>query len=290
MKHFFARQVTANDKTGNFTDLCYEVNNGEIHHIDSISAIILGDVHFGHHDEKVIKTTLDFMIKVIPNHVILHDIFDGNSISHHELADPFVQYGKEINGTNDLEKEIDTMLACLVPFDKFKNVVVVRSNHDDFIDRWLKKEDWKKQPSPKNSRLYMKFSDILLGQYADNPDNVQGIIPYLINKVFPRFITLGRSASYKVKGWELGQHGDVGANGSRGSLLNYRKLNTKIVVGHYHSPGRKDGAIAVGTSTHLRVGYNQGPSSWLQSHVIIHNDGRAQHINFIDGEFTTFKY
>jgi len=154
----------------------------------------------------------------------------------------------------------------------------------------LKKEDWKKQPSPKNSRLYMKFSDILLGQHADNPDNVQGIIPYLINKVFPKFITLGRSASYKVKGWELGQHGDVGANGSRGSLLNYRKLNTKIVVGHYHSPGRKDGAIAVGTSTHLRVGYNQGPSSWLQSHVIIHNDGRAQHINFIDGEFTTFKY
>jgi hypothetical protein len=67
-------------------------------------------------------------------------------------------------------------------------------------------------------------------------------------------------------------------------------LNTKIVVGHYHSPGRKDGALAVGTSTHLRVGYNEGPSSWLQSHVIIHNDGRAQHINFIDGEFTTFKY
>ena len=63
-------------------------------------------------------------------------------------------------------------------------------------------------------------------------------------------------------------------------------LNTKIIVGHYHSPGRKDGAIAVGTSTHLRVGYNNGPSSWLQSHVIIHNNGKAQHINFIDGEFT----
>ena len=57
-------------------------------------------------------------------------------------------------------------------------------------------------------------------------------------------------------------------------------MNTKIVVGHYHSPGRKDGALAVGTSTKLRVGYNNGPSSWLQTHVIIHNDGRAQHIIF----------
>lgn len=82
---------------------------------------------------------------------------------------------------------------------------------------------------------------------------------------------------------------DMGANGSRGSLLQFRKLNTKIVVGHYHSPGRKDGALAVGTSTRLRVGYNNGPSSWLQSHVIIHKDGRAQHVNFINGKYTSLK-
>jgi hypothetical protein len=56
--------------------------------------------------------------------------------------------------------------------------------------------------------------------------------------MFTQTITLGRSSSYQVKGWELGQHGDVGANGSRGSLLQFRKL-TKIIVGHYHSPGRK---------------------------------------------------
>jgi hypothetical protein len=48
-----------------------------------------------------------------------------------------------------------------------------------------------------------------------------------------------------------------------------------------------DGALAVGTSTTLRVNYNIGPSSWLQSHVIIQQDGKAQHLNFINGEFTT---
>jgi hypothetical protein len=134
------------------------------------------------------------------------------------------------------------------------------------------------------------LSDILLEQYANNYHNVKGVIPALINKAYPKFITLDRRSSYKVKGgWELGQHGDIGSNGSRGSLLQFRKLNTKIVVGHYHTPGRKDGAIAVGTSTSLRVGYNLGPSTWLQSHVIIHNDGRAQHVNFINGEYTTFK-
>ncbi len=135
----------------------------------------------------------------------------------------------------------------------------------------------------------MDLSARLLKQYGKGEEHVIGVIPELIRERFPKFITLGRSASYKVKEWELGQHGDYGANGSRGSLLQFRKLNTKIVVGHYHSPGRKDGALAVGTSTRLRVGYNNGPSSWLQSHVIIHKDGRAQHVNFINGKYTSLK-
>ena len=73
-------------------------------------------------------------------------------------------------------------------------------------------------------------------------------------------------------------------------------MNTKIIIGHYHTPGRKDGALAVGTSTTLKMGYNEkGTSSWLQSHVIVHKDGKAQHINFIRDRkkntlgFTTIK-
>jgi len=287
---FFIRQVTADDKTGAFSDLFYRVENGKVNNIKSIEAIVLGDIHFGHHDPQILTKTLTLMEKIKPNHVILHDVFDGDSISHHQMKNPFIQYGKEKAGTNDLQKELDMMMEGLKPFNKFKNVVIVRSNHDDFLDRWLQNEDWKKQPTPKNYRLYMQLADRLLEQYGNDMDNVAGVIPALIKEKFPKFITLGRSASYKVKGnWELGQHGDIGASGSRGSLLQFRRLNTKIVVGHYHSPGRKDGALAVGTSTKLRVGYNKGASAWLQSHVIIHDDGRAQHISFINGEFTTFK-
>lgn len=314
---FYARQVTADDE-GNFNDLCYNVKfKGERKELKfetpvgkilwisdhcgdepfswvgktkvkkniGVEAIILGDLHFGHHDQEVLDETLVFMDKLPPKHVVLHDVFDGRSISHHEMKDPFRQYQKELTKENDLELEVDEMLTGLEVFRKYKNVLIVRSNHDDFLDRWLKNEDWKKQPTAKNSLLYMEYSTMLLKQYATG--EVKGVIPEVINNKFPHFITMGRSSSYKVKGWELAQHGDVGSNGSRGSLQQFRKLNTKIVVGHYHSPGRKDNVLAVGTTTKLRVGYNQGPSSWLQSHVIIHNDGKPQHINFINGGFTT---
>lgn len=285
---FFARQVTATED-GDFCDLYYSVtydqekNLGKVNLNRKIAAAILGDLHFGQHDPVVIDKTLELLQSLKPDHVVLHDVFDGLSINHHEAGDPFIQYRREIEGTNSLKKEVDDMLEGLKKFENF-SVVVVRSNHDDFLDRWLKSTDWRKATTLKNSIEYMEFSALLLKGEAP-----KGIIPHLINKKFPNFITLGRSDSFVIKGWELGQHGDIGSNGSRGSLLQFRKMNTKIVVGHYHSPGRKDGALSVGTSTKLRINYNLGPSSWLQSHVIIHENGKAQHINFINGEFTTFK-
>jgi hypothetical protein len=288
-EHFFARQVTACDN-GSFSDLFYRVEYSElgqepvISRNESVAALILGDLHYGQHDEAVINKTLSLCKALKPDHIVLHDVFDGLSINHHEIKDPFIQYKREMDGSNSLKSEIDSMLTGLESFKDY-NVVVVRSNHDDFLDRWLKATDWRKAPTLKNSLEYMEFSALLLRGDAPN-----GVIPYLINKKFPNFKTLGRSDSFVIKGWELGQHGDIGSGGSRGSLLQFRKLNTKIVVGHYHSPGRKDGALAVGTSTKLRVNYNVGPSGWLQSHVIIHNDGKAQHIHFISGEFTSFKY
>lgn len=279
---FFIRQVTADEKTGAFNDLYYNVSNGKITKNDTIAAAVLGDLHLGEHDEKVIDTTFNVLLKKLkPKNLVLHDVFNGHSISHHESKNPFKMYEREQDGTNSVRKEVDYMLNWLEKVKDY-NVTIVRSNHDDFIDRWLQNSDWKH--NIKNAKEYIEFSHILLSGKAP-----KGIIPYLINQKYPKMKTLDRTAMFSVKGWELGQHGDIGANGSRGSLLQFRKLNTKCVVGHYHGPGRKDGALAVGTTTHLRVGYNNGPSSWLQSHVIIHNDGKAQHINFINGEFTTFK-
>lgn len=316
---FFARQVSANDN-GDFEDLYYRtsfkgtfkmkkyldlkqkfMNNtyiydevqGEsiVERIDSIDACILGDLHYGKHDQEVLDATHEMLGNLEPEHVVLHDVFDGYSISHHEMGDAFAQFAKEVQGTNDLRKEVNELLDGLEQFDKYKKVVIVRSNHDDFLDRWLKNGDWKKQPTPKNSLCYMEYSQILLEQYANSQDGsgVMGVIPHLINERYPHFKCLNRKEGYRVGPWELGYHGDVGSNGSRGSILQFRKLNTKVVVGHYHSPSRYDGALAVGTSTKLKVGYNEGgASSWLQSHVIIHKSGKAQHIHFINGQYTTF--
>lgn len=275
---YHVRQVTA-EKNGNFCDLFYRVKDGNVYKNDSISTIVLGDLHCGQHDEEILDGTLSLLNRLTPTNVVLHDVFNGESISHHDSKDPFIQYHNEFHGKNDLQNEIDTMLDTLSNFNIFKNVIITRGNHDDFVDRWLKNSDWKKQSTAKNYRLYMQLSDILLSEYEKSESsNRLGVIPKIINCRFPKFKCLTENQSFKVHGWELGYHGHLGVSGSRGSLMQYRKLNTKVVVGHYHSPERKDGALSVGTTTKLRLGYNKGASKWLHSHVIIHDNGKAQHI------------
>ena len=272
------RQVTADEK-GNFMDLWHSVENGDILPTGA-EALVMGDIHYGNHDQKVLDITREDMIPWLnPKHVILHDLFDGYSINHHHDNDPFMQYAKEYHNTNELASEIDQMIEFLTTIDA-KKVVVVRSNHDDFIDRWLKNTDWRKQTTAKNNELYMEFSRILMEQYKKDPENVKGVLPELITSRLPykKYNTLGKNDSYTVKGWELGHHGDIGTNGSRGGLNQFRNLNSKVVVAHYHSPERKDGALSVGTSTKLRMGYNLGPSRWMHGHVIIHPNGKAQHL------------
>jgi hypothetical protein len=58
----YVRQVTADDKNGNFTDLYYRVENGLVNKIDKLAAIVFGDIHYGHHDQDVIDTVTTWPI------------------------------------------------------------------------------------------------------------------------------------------------------------------------------------------------------------------------------------
>ena len=287
---FYARQVTT-EKNGSFYDLYFKVSNGKVEKINSISALIMGDLHLGLHDEKIIDKTFNTLCKKIkPKHLVLHDLFDGHSCNPHEMHDVFKQHEREMNGTNCLKSEINFMLDWLGKIEKDYNIVVIKSNHDIFLDRFLQ-NDWRKLSTLKNSIPYMKYAEALLSGKAPN-----GAIPYIINEKYPKIKCLTFTESFKVHEWELSQHFHLGINGSRGGGVNmFKKLSSKMVGAHGHQESRADGAVMVGTNTILRHGYNQSPSSWTQGSAIIHADGKLQQISFMktgkgdELNFTTFK-
>jgi len=284
---FFTRQVGYDKKTKQFTDLYFNVDckNAIVRRTNEIEGIVLGDLHYGEHDEIVLnKTTNVLMKKLKPTSVVIHDVFSSYAVNVHDVKDIYASYRKEKENKNDVFIEISNMLQWLETISEY-NVVIIRSNHDDMLDRWLK-GDWRSYPTLKNSEKYMEYALLTLQGKAEN-----GIIPYVINQKFPKFKCLTRNESYKIGGFQVSQHSDVGPNGSRGGGVNqFKKLSSKSIFGHSHSFGRSLGAICVGTNTKLRLDYNRGLSNWTQGSVIISKETlKAQLILFINGEFTTFK-
>lgn len=276
---YFVRQVTA-ENDGSFCDLLKEVKNGKVTNIDSVEAYVMGDLHSACKDEPLYKATLDILQVLKPKNVILHDVFNGNSITHHERNDPIKSFQKMSEGKNLLIKDIEASLKDLQDLLPY-NPIVVRSNHDLWLDRWIVDQDWKKELH--NSVHYMEFAHALLTGKAPN-----GIFPYIVEKAYgDKVKCLKENDSFKIKGWELANHGHMGANGSKGNIEQYRKFNTKVIVGDWHQVSRKDGALSVGTHSKLRMGFNKGPSSWNNGDVIIHPNGKAQHLIFFKNKCTT---
>lgn len=275
---FHVRQVTA-DSTGTFQDLWYKTEDGKTRHYPNSKAVILGDLHFGEHDDTAVNTSIEILNNLNPKNVILHDVFSGYSISHHERKDPIIQAQRELDGTGSLYSETELMLQWIEVFLKW-NPVVPMANHNIFLDRWVRDIDWRKYP---NRSEYLKYAQWLVSGEAP-----RGIVAKLIGDRFgDKVKCLGYDDSFRVGSWELGQHGDLGANGSRGSVNQYKQFNTKMIVGHSHTPSRQLNVLSVGTLTKLRLGYNKGASSWMQGCVVLHDTDKAQHIHIIKGKYTT---
>ena len=276
---FHIRQITA-DSEGDFYDLIYCLKNGEVCICkEGVPALIMGDLHIGEEDKIAVDTSFKIADLLKPYKIFIHDAINGHSVSHHEQKDPFLLLEREENGSWCLQRELDEAVNWFKKYPQYK-FISVQSNHNEFIDRWLRSEDWRKV---KNKKLYLKFANIVAEGLAP-----KGIVAYIFEKELPNVYSLEVDESYNIMGWELGIHSHIGVHGSKSSPTQLKNLPVKSVVGHSHVANRTDGSLSVGTLTKLRVGYNKGASGWLHSNVVLYPNGKCSHINIINGKFTTF--
>ena len=279
---FQYRHITADTK-GTFHDIDVRVDaEGNI--TDSRpDALVLGDWHTGSTDPMVRDVTYEMLEKLQPKNLIIHDLFDGYSISHHEQNQLMNRARKADEGKLNLYAELQVVGEELQNFYELladdAKMVVVKSNHDEVIDRYL--QEGRFAQDPENFYLSCKLGMAKI----EGKDPLQVGIEE-VHGDFGKYIKwLSRDDDYKVRGWQLGAHGDLGGNGSRGSLTQQQDNYGKSIVGHRHTPSIRGDAWCVGTSTTLKVDYNRGPSSWMQTHALLHPNGKPQLINVIDGRY-----
>jgi hypothetical protein len=273
---------------GSFIDLEYEYSPSGVAHADPALALVLGDTHRATMDKNVERVTFHdatSMVKTLnPQHLIFHDLHDGVSTNHHTKKDPFAQVAKRVSLLHLVKEEVMQDVMWLAQVCHGRSGVLVASNHDDFLARWLREQDWRADPD--NSEFYLETAlhlvrSIKAGEACPHP------FTYWVEKLKANapIRCLKRDESFMLGGVELSLHGDQGPNGTRGSRENLRRIGVKTIVGHSHSPGIEEGCYQAGTSTPLRVDYNSGPSGWLQAHVVLYANGKRAILPIIDGKW-----
>ena len=96
---------------------------------------------------------------------------------------------------------------------------------------------------------------------------------------------LKRGESLKIGKFELGLHGDIGPNGSRGSAKGLSKMCEKLVIGHSHSPSIYESVYQVGLSCKKNLEYASKPSGWIQGHAILYPNNKITLIHIINGRW-----
>lgn len=291
-KEFHLRQINA-ARDGSFIDLDMLYTPNRVRSAPPALALSMGDTHVRAVDPAVVEATFGkggIVEMLDPRILAWHDLLDGDSINHHHRGNPFLSAHKRAFGLDDAEKEVEEAIAFLAKYTGGRESIVVPSNHDDFLQRWLMSADWRQDPT--NAEFYLESALAMVRQAKSRDADAERLnaFAYWISRYVREMQRddircLKNDESFSVAGIELGMHGDHGPNGSRGSIKNLRRLGTKSIIGHSHSPGIDEGAYQNGTSTRLRLGYNVGPSSWLNSHTVIYANGKRCLLNIIDGKW-----
>lgn len=266
---FKAYQIEATNK-GDFQHLTRKYHSGTI--VDNQpEALVLGDWHTGDTDPWVRKESIKMISDLNPKRVVFHDMFNGHSINHHERGMLLSELRKLRDDRICLEDEIRRVYDELWYFaEKFPQIsfLVVRSNHDDFMEKYIQHKKW--IDDPQNFLFTCRIVARILNEKKIPLQEALLLIGDLPTNI--RFTQ--QDESYRVYGIELANHGHLGANGSKGSPYQFNSLNLKMITGHTHSPKLMENGMVVGTSTYLKLGYTHGPSSWLNAHGILYSNGK----------------
>jgi hypothetical protein len=261
-------------------------------HAGPVEALVMGDWHQRFNDAQVREATFGKggIVPVLrPKVIVWHDVFDGFARNPHDWRDPVRTYVKHNQGYGNVKAELlETYDAIDALTPKGTINVFPFSNHHDFLNRWVKRVD--PRLDPENAIFWAESYAAMLkaARMTDNGVKEIDLFEYWARKhlaTYKRSRFLGPDDSFQVLGVELGMHGHLGANGAEGELRSFAKFGSRSITGHAHSPGIVDGAYRVGTSSRLRVDYNRGPSSWLQTHALIYRNGKRTLINIIDGNW-----
>jgi hypothetical protein len=247
-------------------------------------AYVLADIHVAEMLKPLYEASIEQINFLKPRKVIIHDLFDAKAISHHDDKKSLTRAKKAMLGQLDLTEELrytgEILHELASQGAKDTEFYIVKSNHDEHLDRYLEEGRYVKDPH--NHLIALKLAQAKL----EGLDPVRAGIELTYGHVPDNVTFLQRDDELKVRQRQLGFHGDKGPSGSRGSMRSLESSLGLSVTGHGHSPWSFQGADRVGTHSDPNCDYAKGSTGgWLSSNVAIYPNSRTQHINTISDKW-----
>lgn len=273
-----------------FDDYAVRIQNEVVEMgVEGVDSVTWGDIHVAEMPEDIRESHWGedgLLDRLRPRRQFMHDIFSMYARGHHEIKDFHANYKKMVENKEKVEQEvIDTAEFLAYSNREWCQTIVVHSNHDRHLDRWLNEADPKRDII--NAKYFYHLQGIKLrgierGSSSVLPDALQELgAPEDI-------LYLHQDESYIIcegikGGIECGLHGDMGPNGSKGTTRNLAKLARKVNKGHSHAAEIFQGVYSTGCCS-LDFAYTHGPSSHSISHIVTFENGARQILTYWKGK------
>lgn len=295
--HWWVRQLNA-DSEGTIQDWDVIAKDGEITTGNAIEGLQPGDLHVEIMDpvaKEVVFGKGGMVDQLRPKYLFAHDLIDMGRRSHHNKKDPFAGLLAHVKGQESVKDAVAQVRDFLKEIKRdFMTTVVVPSNHDEHLDRWVNENNglW----DPVNA-TYWSWLANQKAEYIETMGHKPNLLWLAVTmphkgdfeKDFNvKFLDAGKGfviCDSPHGGIECGMHGDKGGNGSRGSLKSFANMGRRSNTGHGHDGGIDGGAFKAGTMTGMKIGYNDAaPSSWTQSLIITYPSGKRTLVTIYKGK------
>lgn len=303
---FFCRHIQATSfDDGSFYDLDRHVSGGIVSTGHRVEAIVHGDIHVEKIDEEVAKSTwgldlskkyvppravgkstaqVTLMAQLNPKYRVFHDLMDFSARNHHSIGDHHFRFHAFHHGCDSVKDDVTRsagFLAAIASPDTTD--IVVQSNHDNALLKWLKHSDARFDPV--NYEFWLECELKYVKALKENKKLFlfEAVIRDIFELDHVQFVS--EDSSYKICDIETAIHGHYGANGAKGSGAAFAKMGPKSITAHSHTPSITDGNMTVGTNSKLDMGYNKGLSSWSHTNAIIYPNGQRTLITMMSSRW-----
>lgn len=273
----FARHLIA-EADGSFNDLDSRVRLQNVVQ-DDVEAITWGDIHAEQLEQGIVDGCwgpYGMLDTLGPKFQFVHDVSDFTARNHHTIKNSHELFRLFIEGKDSVESGIATVRDFFEVIERsWCKTIVVQSNHDDILRRWLSEADYRRDPE--NAVFFLEQQLALYRAMSEGVEHYNPLRNALWGDTPPPVKFLHETESCKIvnDSIECGLHGHKGANGSKGHIKQFARMGSKANVGHSHSAGIYEGIYQAGTCSKLDLGYNRGGlSSWNHSHIVTYKNGK----------------